>query len=166
MVHDTAMSQFIPATLFHFSTGTITEIAGQVAGTIVKHRAAANETTLITIPILVPTNDVALKGAYLKSIEIDYEVLVAEPTSLTFTINKVTRGADTAVAVVAAVTKTATLTAATSKTVDQHKNVLTITTPFWIDQNEYVLVELALVAGAGGNTSDFISAVANFTERL
>jgi hypothetical protein len=164
-VHDTSMSQFIPCSLFHFSTGTITEDAGQKAGTIAKHRAAANQTTLITIPILIPSNASALQGSYLKSVEIDYEILTAEPTSLTFTVNKVTRGADGADAVVAAQTHTATLTAATGKTVDEHKNVLTITTPFWIDNDEYVLVELSLVAGAGGNTADFLGAVANYTFR-
>jgi hypothetical protein len=50
--------------------------------------------------------------------------------------------------------------------VDEHQNILTITTPFWIDNDEYVLVEMALEAGAGGNTADFLGAVANFTERL
>ena len=166
MIHDTAMSQYVPPTLFHFSTGTITEVAGQVVGTICEHRAAANQTTLITIPINVPSNSVALKGSYLKSVELDYEILVAAPTSLTFTVNKVTRGADTAVVVVAAQAHTATLSAANSKTVDQHKNVLTITTPFWIDNDVYVLIQIALEAGAGGNTADFIGAVANYTFRL
>jgi hypothetical protein len=166
MVHDTAMSQYIPPTLFHFSTGTITEIAGQTVGTIVEHRAAANQTTLITIPILIPSNASSLKGNCLKSVEIDYEILTAEPTSLTFTINKVTRGADGADAAVAAVTKTASLSDATAKAVNEHKNVLTITTPFWIDNDEYILVELALEAGAGGNTADFLGAVANYTLRL
>lgn len=165
MVHDTAMSMFIPPTLFHFSTGTITEIAGQTVGTICEHRAAANQTTLITIPIVIPSNSEALKGSYLKSIELDYEILVAEPTTLTFTVNKVTRGANGADATVTAQAHTATLTAATGKTVDEHKNVLTITAPFWIDNDEYVLVELSMAAGAGGNTSDFIAAVANYTFR-
>lgn len=165
-VHDTSMSQYIPPTLFHFSTATMTYVAGQVAGTVVAHRAAADQTTLATIPVTVPSNSVALKGAYLKSIEIDYEILIAEPTSITFTVNKVTRGANLAVASVAAQTATAALAAAAAKAVDQHKQVLTITTPFWVDNDEYVLVEMAIVAGAGGNTTDFISAVANFTERL
>ena len=98
--------------------------------------------------------------------EIDYEMLIAEPTSLTFTVNKVTRGADGDDATVDAQAHTATLTAASGKTVDEHKNVLTITTPFWIDSDEYVLVELALVAGAGGNTADFLGAVANYTARM
>jgi hypothetical protein len=166
MVHDTHMSQFIPCQLFHFSTGTITYVAGQKAGTIVAHRAAGNQTTLITVPILIPSNASALKGSYLKSIEVDYEILVAEPTSLTWTINLVTRGADGADASVATPAFTSSLAAAAAKTVDEHKIVHTITTPFWIDNDEYVLLELALEAGGGGNTADFLGAVANFTERL
>src|SRR5258708_1574801 len=55
-VHDTAMSQYISAMQFHFSTATITYIAGQVANSIAAHRAAANQTTLITIPITIPSN--------------------------------------------------------------------------------------------------------------
>ena len=165
-VHDTHMSQFIPPNAIHFSTATITYVAGQVAGTIVAHRAAANQTTLITIPIMLPSNSVALKGAKLASIEIDYEIQVAEPTSMTWTLNKVTRGADGAVAVVAAVTKTNTLSAATGKAVDQHRETITITTPAFIDNDEYYLLECSMVAGAGGNTTDFLGAVANFTLRV
>ncbi len=164
-VHDTHFSQYIPPSAWHFVTGTFTDAAGQVAGTIAKHRAAANETSVITIPILLPSNSVALKGAKLVSIEVDYEILVAEPTSLTWTLNRVTRGAEGAVAVVAAVTKTNSVADAAAKTVDQHKQTITITTPAWIDNDEYYLLECSLVAGAGGNTTDFIAGVANFTLR-
>jgi hypothetical protein len=160
------MSQFIPPTLIHFSTGTITYIAGQKAGTIVAHRGAANQTTLITVPILIPSNASALKGSLLKSIELDYELLVAEPTSLTWTLNQVTRGADGADATVTPITAvTAALDAATAKAVDEHKQVITLTTPAWIDNDEYYLLELALEAGGGGNTADFLGAVANYTFR-
>ncbi len=69
-------------------------------------------------------------------------------------------------ATVASQAYTASLSAATAKAVDEHKQMLTITTPFWIDNDEYVLVELALEAGAGGNTADFISSVANYTFRV
>src|SRR5512142_1807590 len=93
-VHDTAMSQFIPPTKFHYVTGTWTQAAGQVAGTIAMHKAAAAETSTVTVPIEVPSNSVAGKGALLKSIEVDYEVLVADLTSITPTLNKVTRAAD------------------------------------------------------------------------
>jgi hypothetical protein len=152
MVNDTAMSQFIPPTLVHFSTGTITTVAGTVAGTIARNRAAADQTTLITVPVLIPSNSVALKGSW--------------PTTITAKINKITRGVDGAVAVVAAQAFTQSPTAANSKTVDQHKLVLTITAPFWILNTEYVLVELAVAAGAGGNTMHVLGAVANFNERL
>ena len=165
-VHDTAMSQYIPPTLWHFAPATMTQAAGQVAGTVVMHRAAANQTTLVSIPITVPSNSVALKGAYLKSIEIDYEVLTAEPTSITAYVNLVTRGADTAVATVAVQAFTQSPTAVNSKTVDQHKLVLTITTPFWVANTQYVIVELDFACGATGSVEDFLSAVANFTERI
>ena len=36
-VHDTAMCQFIPCTAFHIVTGTWTQAAGTVTGTICMH---------------------------------------------------------------------------------------------------------------------------------
>lgn len=164
-VHDTAMSQFIPPNAIHVATGTWTEVAGQVVGTIVKHKAAAAETTVVTVPVLVPSNSVGMKGAYLKSIEVDYEILVAACTSVTATINKVTRGADLAVAVVASQAFTQTPTTAVSDDVDQHRLILTITTPFWVDNDEYVLVNLSMVAAATTQI-DVLGAVANFDLRL
>lgn len=165
-LHDTHMSQYIPPTAFHCVTGTFTHAAGQVAGTICIHRAAANETSVITIPIPLPSNSIALKGTLLKSIEVDYEILIAEPTSITWTLNKITRGADGAVATVAAVTKTNTVADAAAKTVGQHKQTITITTPAWIDNDEEYVLQCSMVAGIGGNTTDFLGAVANFTARL
>ncbi len=69
-------------------------------------------------------------------------------------------------AVVAAQAVTQSPAAAAAKTVDQHKLVLTLTTPVWIDNDEYVLVQLSLAAGAGGTTQHFLGAVANYTARL
>jgi hypothetical protein len=166
MIHDTHMSQYIPCTLFHFSTATITETAGAVAGTIALNRANVNQTTLMTIPIIIPSNTESLKGSYLKSVEIDYEVFTGEPTSLTWTINKVTRNADGTAPTVDVQAKTDLILAADSHAVDQHKQTLTLTAGFWIDHNEYVLVECSLVAGAGANTEKFASAVANYTLRM
>ena len=165
-IHDTNMAQFISPKCFSYVTGTFTETAGAVAGTVAINRAAANETSVITVPIMIPSNGSALKGSLLKSVEMDYELFTAEPTSITWTLNKVTRGADTAVAVVAAVTKTDTVAAAGAKTVDQHKQTVTLTTPAYIDDNEYYLLEMSMPAGAGGNTAKFYGAVANFTARL
>jgi hypothetical protein len=164
-IHDTNMSQFIPPTLFHTPGGTWTSAAGQVAGTIARHVAAADQTILVNVPVFAPSNSVDLKGAYLKSIEIDYEILIADCDAFTAVVNKVTRGADTAVAVVAAQTFTQTPTAANALKVDQHRLILTITTPFWLDNDVYVLVELTCNQAAT-TTVDFLGAVANYTLRI
>jgi len=164
MIHNTKFSQFIPPTDVHLVTGTWTMIAGQVAGTIALHKAATSETAVVTIPIVIPSNSVALNGAKLASIEIDYELLVAACTTITAVINKVTRGVEGADAVVASQPFTQSPTAANSVTVDEHKLVLTITTPFWLDNDEYVLVQLTMVAPATTQI-DILAAVANFTLR-
>ena len=163
MIHNTHFAQYIPPTIWSFVTGTFTHAAGEVAGTIAMNRAAANETSVITIPITVPSNSIALQGAKLASIEVDYENLSAEYTSYTWTLNKVTRGVDGAVAVVSAVTKTDAIAAADSHSVDQHKQVITLTTPEWVDNDVYYLLQISIVAGAGGGTSKYLAAVANFT---
>jgi len=165
-VHDTHMSQYIPPTAFHCVTGTFTDAAGAVAGTIAKHRAAAASTAVINIPITLPSNSNDLKGAYLKSVEVDYELLLAVATSVTASMNKITRGADGAVAVVAAVTVTQDLTAATDAAdEDQHKLTVTLTTPVWIDNDAEYLLVLTIICG-GTVTVDLLGAVANFTLRL
>jgi hypothetical protein len=164
-VHDTHMSQYIPPTLFHCVTGTWTEVAGQVAGTIVKHKAAAAETTTINIPLILPSNSQANRGALLKSVEVDYEVLVLAATSVTLSIVKVARGAEGAVAVVSAPAGIQTLTpATTAASVDQHKDVFTLTTPAWIDNDEYYFLKVVAVCAATTQL-DLLAAVANFTLR-
>jgi len=163
-VQDTHMAQYIPPTLFHCVTGTWTMAAGQVAGTIAKHVASTDEASVVNIPIMLPSNSVGLQGSYLKSIEIDYEILTAACDAVTAVVNKVTRGADGAVAVVATQTFTYDAghdTDAERYDVDQHKMTLTITTPFWLDNDVYVLVELTFDKAAT-TTIDLLGAVANF----
>ena len=162
-VKDTSMAVYTPPTLFHIVTGTWTWIAGAVAGTIVARRAAANETSTINIPILAPSNSVALQGAKLTSIEIDYENLGGVMTSVTFLVYKCTRSADGTPPVAALVTCTQSPADTETLKVDQHKVVLTITTPFWLLDTEYVLVEMTIVAGAGGGTNQLLAAMANYT---
>ena len=164
-VHDTHMSQYIPPTAMHYVTGTWTQAAGAVTDTIAMHKAAGAETAVVNIPIMLPSNSSAAKGSLLKSIEIDYELLVAVATSVTAVLNKVTRGADGAVAVVAVQASTQDLAAAVAAaTQDQHKLTVTVTTPPYIDNDEYFLLELTFVCG-GVVTIDVLGAVANFTLR-
>jgi hypothetical protein len=165
MINNTHMSNYIPPSDFFCVTGTWTEVAGAVTGTICKHKAANAETAVVTIPIQLPGNSVNLQGAKLVSVEVDFEVLIADLTSIAVVLNKVTRGADLAVAVVSAVTQTCSPTAALAKVVDQHKLVVTLTTPEWVDNDVYYLLQLSCVA-PGTTTLDFLAAVANFTLRV
>jgi hypothetical protein len=48
---------------------------------------------------------------------------------------------------------------------DEHRMTLTITTPFWIDSDEYVWLAIAFDK-AGTSTVEFLGAVANYTLRL
>jgi hypothetical protein len=164
-VHDTHMSQYIPPTAMHYVTGTWTDAAGQVSGTICKHKTANSETTVINIPIMIPSNSVALKGSKLTSVEVDYELAAHAATSVTASMNKITRGADGADAVKSTVTVTQDLTAATDAAdIDEHKLTVTVTTPAWIDNDEYYLLVLTIVADVA--TIDMLGAVANFTLRI
>ena len=161
------MSQFIPPTLFHAVTGTWTQAAGAVTNTIAYHCAATDETTVVNIPVTIPSNSIGLQGGYLKSIEIDFEILIAACDAVDALVNKITRGADGAVAVVAAQDFSYDAghdTAAERYDVDQHKMTLTLDTPIWLDNDEYVLVELT-IDKAATTTLDMLAAVANFTLR-
>ena len=167
MRNNTHFSQFIPPTTFHLKTGTWTHVAGAVAGTIATRKTAAAETTVVTIPIQIPSNSLPLQGSKLASIEIDFEFTVAAVTSMAAVINKVTRGADTLPAAVVAQTFTYDTghdTAPERITQDQHRMTLTITNPFYIDNDEYVLVELTIVCGAAV-VVDMLGAVANYTDK-
>jgi hypothetical protein len=163
MIHNTHFAQYIPPNLMHCVTGTWTDIAGQVAGTIVRHKAATAETATINIPLIIPSNSIALQGCKLIDVEVDYEILVAACTSWTMSIVKVVRGIDTAVAVVSAPAGTQLLVpASTAATVDQHRDKFSLTTPVWIDDDEYYFLKIVAIAAATTQI-DLLSAVAHFT---
>jgi hypothetical protein len=166
-VHDTGMSQYIPPTAMHYVTGTWVDSAGVVAHTISRKKNAADETATVTIPVPVPGNSAASKGSYVKSIEIDFEVVTAALDSLDAAIYKLTRGADGSAFTAASQSFTYDSghdAAAERIDVDQHRMTLTLDTPLWIDNDEELIVELSLNAAA---TSVFhmMGAVANYTFR-
>jgi len=165
MIHNTHFAQYIPPEDFHIVTGTWTYVAGQVTGTICAHKAAAAETSTLNVPILIPSNSIALNGCKLVSVELDYEILIAACTSVTASIVKVVRGLDTAVAVVSAPAATQDLVAATTAaTVDQHRLTVSLTVPAWIDNDEYYFLKVIFIS-PGTTTIDLLAAVANFTFR-
>lgn len=165
-VHDTHMQQYIPPTAFHLVTGTWTHAAGNVAHTVVVQKAAGAETATVSIILNPPGNSIDLKGSKIDSVEIDYEILTSAATSITATVWKIARGADDAVAVATQITATQDLTAATdAAAVDQHNLAVTITTPEYIDDDDYWVLELACVCAAG-TVLEFLGAQVNFTLRI
>ena len=136
-----------------------------MAGQICKHKAAGAETAVVTVPIIIPSNSIALQGAKLASIELEYEITDAAATSVTAILHKVVRGIEGAVAVAShpAITQTPVADAG-AETVDNHKMVVTLTTPVWVDNDDYYLCEFSFIT-PGVCEVDILSALANFTLR-
>ena len=172
-MNNTHFAQWIPPTEFHCVTGTWTDAAGAVAGTICKVQNDFNQTGVVNIPVVLPSNSVALQGALLHSIEIDYTVVNAAMTAVTAVFNKVTRGVDGAVAVVAAQTFAYDIghdTAEERVDVDEHRMTLTLGSlatpaPQWIDNDVYYLIELSIDQAGDTGITHLLGAVANYTLR-
>ena len=168
-VHEGEMSQWLPPGNAHYVTGTWSDAAGQVTGTIVKKKAATDETATLTIPIEIPSCAKGYKGCYLKTIDVYFEVLTAACDALAATISKVTLPADGAAIgtldTVAFSYDTGHDAAAERIDVDQHTMTLTLTTPEWLDDGEVIQVALSINAAAT-TVFDYIGARANFELRL
>lgn len=165
-LHNVHMSQVIPCTAMHGVTGTYTLAAGAVADTIVLKRGANAATGVITIPIIVPSNSVALKGSKLMSVEVDYELLDAVAVGVVAVLNKIVYNADGAAPTVTQPAITQDLAAGVAAVVqDQHKMTVTVTTPEWTDDD--VVFELAMSFECGAAVIvDVLAAVANFELRV
>lgn len=169
-VHDTSMSLFIPPTDILKTAGAWTDTEGPVADTYMQRRTAADATFILVIPICPPQNSVAQKGSYLKSLDIWWEVTTAAMDALTFSglfravlpANGAAFAAPTSEAVTA---DTAHDSAAERLTLDQHKATLTLTTPLWLDDDDYVYNVITCDA-ALTSIFDLYGARTNFTLRL
>lgn len=167
-VHDTAMALAVHPNECMYSAGTWTDTETGVADVWARRRTAANATANVRIPIKLFSNAAAMKGCYLKSIDIFYEITTEAFDAVAATVYKTVFPADGAAFAAAtsiAFTYDAGHDAAAERIdVDQHTMTLTITTPFWIDDGEMVFVELALDGNTNG-VFDFLGARANFTLR-
>ena len=153
-VLDTQFSQFIPPGAIQKTLGTWTPtIASNLPCDV---RTAAAAATTLLIPILAPSNAVALKGARLKSIDVFYKIATAALTDFaTVELEKVTLpvpAAATGTAFTgAAVTTTQDAfhnTAALRKAIGDHTMTITITTPAWIDDNDAYVLQCVLDCAA------------------
>ena len=166
-IHDVAMSQFVPPSMFLFNAGTWIGVSDTFIWSMA--RTAADAEFWASIPVPLISNSVASKGSYLKSIEVMYSIATAAcddfaTVSLlkdTFQLNGTL---NTTVAVAHAV-DAAHDTAAERLAVGVHRMVFTLTTSAWIDDQEYYHVDL-LIDCAAGTVFRFYGALVNYTLRL
>jgi len=151
-VHDPYFCQFIPPTVAYGTVATWAMGAGEVTGTLVYACDATDEAAVLHIPLIVPSHlpdgaGVAVKGAMLSSIEIDFEIKTAALDAMEAAIVKVKRGVDGAVAVVSEPTFTYDTghdAAAERIDVDQHKMTLTLDEAVYVEDDEYYYVKLTI----------------------
>ena len=172
-VHDTGFTAWITPLQMFGDTAAWTFGAGQVSNSLVYKADATDEVANLFIPITVWSNSAVdaggnpVKGSLLKSIEIDFEVLIAALDVLTPVIYKMKRGADGADVVVSTPAfsyDSGHDTAAERIDVDEHKMTLTLDTPAYVENDEYYWLKLPFDKAAT-STVEVLGAFANFTFR-
>lgn len=126
--------------------------AGQVAGALSYKCDATDETAHLFIEARPPSHlgdaaGVAQKGFKVTDFTLHYEITAAACDDVTPVINKVKYGADGAVYVVstpAFTYDTGHDTAAERYDVDQHKMVLSLTTPEYCEDDEFYVIDFTI----------------------
>ena len=148
-VHDTAMSILTPMSMVTSTVGTWTMVVASNLWTL--NHTAADNTSIEKIPLLLPLNSVAGKGAKLTSVDIWWSNATADVDALSAVLYKASIPIQAGTLSAAAVTTsydTGHDTAAERITQAQHKMTLTVTTPAWVDDDEEYFVELTVDAAA------------------
>lgn len=171
-IHDTHMSQFLAPSQAGFSAGTWTmAVASNVWS---NNRTAADAVFTVYIPILIPGNSVDLKGSYLTSIEVMYTVGTAAmdagpaPTLYKDTLKATAASGSGTLNTAASITTTVDTghdTDAERLAVDEHRMVITLSTPEWIDNDAAYHLELVCDAAAT-SVFKYFGAIVNYTTRL
>lgn len=171
-VHDTGFTQFIAPHQIAPSAGTWTmTVASNIWS---NNRTAADASFTLYIPALIPSNAAALKGAQLESIELMYEIGTADADDFaTVKLYKDTFSASAAsgsgtintTAEVTAVTIDAGHnTAAERKAQDQHRMLVSLDSPAYIDEDEGYHLE-CVVDAAAGTVFKVYGAIVHYTLR-
>jgi hypothetical protein len=173
-VHDTATSIFLPPHAALNVGGTWTDTVGNVALTYMRRRTGAGATVQLVYPIsFLPQNTVALKGSYLKSIDVWYELGTAALTTLTPVLDLATlpaASAATGTAFAAPVSQPITFdsfhtTNALRAAIGKHHMTITITTPWWLGPNDLAYLDTTIV-DPGTAVYDDYGIRLNFTLRM
>jgi len=166
-VHDEHMSKFIHPGDFEMSAGTwaVTEASSVVSN----DRTAADASVTVLVPIKVPSNSVALKGAKLTSIDVGYLIHTAAADAFaTVELEKTTIGADNIAAAGEAPAITlddAHDTDAERLAVDDHTMTITVDSPEFLDDGECLWLKMVIDAAAT-TVLKFYGAVAHYTLRV
>ena len=172
MINNTHFTQFIPPNMIGASAGTWTmAVASNVWS---NNRTAADAVFTLYVPVVIPSNSVALQGAKLSSIEFMYSVSTADMDDVTSVkLFKDTLQANaasgsgtlnTAAEITAVTIDAGHDTAAERKAQDEHRLVVTLTTPVFIDNDEAYHLEIVCDAAATSVWKTF-GALVNFTLR-
>jgi hypothetical protein len=168
-VHDTSMSAFTsPAEM----TGTVGTWAMAVASHLwTLNKTAADNTSVVKIPLKLPANSKALKGALLKSVDVYWSNATADCDAVSAEIYISTLPAAATGGSLAAGTTVAFSydsshdTAAKRLTQATHRMTLTLTTAVWLDEDNEAYVEVTFDAAAT-SVIKLMGARANYTLRL
>jgi len=152
---------------------TITTTIGTWAMTVASHiwtlnHSAAADTSVLKIPLILPGNAAALKGAYLKSFDIWWVNGTAnlnDITAVLYTCALPGNGGSQAVATPAITYDANHNSTALRYTQAQHQMTMTLTTPIWIDTGCEAFVELT-VNCAATSAIKLQAARANYTLRM
>lgn len=165
-VHDTKMAQWIDPSLISKSAGTWTPTYS--TNKIYHRRTAADAAFNLFVPIKVPQNSAALKGAKIASIDVYYNLTVAAADDFaTVELNKQTVssvGAHTAAAVTTSL-DTGHDSAAERKATGEHKMTITITTPEYLDDDSFYTLYMVVDESATG-VFDLVGVRVNYTLRV
>lgn len=165
MINNTHFSQFIPPSQISKSAGTWTPTLA--TNVLYERRTAADAVFNLFIPIRVPSNSIALQGAKLVSVEVIFNITTAACDDFaTVELEKCTStsaGVVTGAAVTTSV-DTSNDTAAERKATGTHRMTVTVTTPAWVDNDDYYVLYL-VVDAAATSVFDLYGAIANFTLR-
>lgn len=164
--NDTGMAAFVGPEEVTATVGTWTKTVASHLWTL--NKTAGADTSVLKIPLKLPSNSVALKGAYLKSIDIFWINATADVTDVSVEVYLSTLPAQAgtlATTLQASTYDALHLTAAARKTQAQHKMTITLTTPIWIDDDNEAYVELTVVAAATSAVK-LDGARANYTLRV
>ena len=167
-LHDVSLSRFISPFECGYNGGAWTPTIA--ANMISNVRTAADSVFTILIPILLPSNGIASRGAYLESIDAYYVIATDVLTIVDrLDIDKITLGVDGAACAgeqVPVSMDSGHTSNNARRDVEDHTMTATLTTPVWVDSSECFVGSIYCNAGILGPVFSFIGARANYTLRI